>query len=90
MITTKDAKVKVARPDEKLAILTTGQHKPKEFIIKGKAKPRDKRMITTGNVEQFQRELPPSEEEKKFAMKAKMDKLRAAKAAKAAAKKKEK
>ena len=78
MITTKDVKTKDAKP-EKLAILTTGKHKPKEFVITGKAKSGDKRMITTGNVEQFQKKRPPSEAEKKFAMKAKMDKVRAAK-----------
>ena len=71
MITTKDIKTKDEK-EEKLTIMTTGQHKPKEFIVTGKEKPRDKRMITTGNVEQFQKELLlADEEEKKFAAKAK-------------------
>lgn len=71
MITTKDVKTKDTKP-EKLTILTTGKHKPKEFVIAGGAKPRDKRMITTSNVEQFQREQKLlSDEEKKFAAKAK-------------------
>jgi len=56
MITTKDVKVKDAGP-EKLTILTTGKHKPKEFATTGNPKPKDKRIITTGNVEEFQEKL---------------------------------
>lgn len=56
MITTKDVKTKDAKP-EKLTILTTGKHKPKEFAVTGNPKPRDKRMITTSNVEEFQKKL---------------------------------
>lgn len=78
MITTRDVKTKEERT-EKLTILTTGKHKPKEFVIKGKGKPRDKRMITTSNVEEFQKKKPLSKEEKAFVMKARMKKVRAAK-----------
>ena len=63
MITTKDVKNKDTKP-EKLTILTTGKHKPEEFITKGKPKPRDKRMITTSNVEEFQKELKKKEKKK--------------------------
>ena len=82
MITTRDIKIKDAKP-EKLTILTTGKHRPKGFAITGKAKPRDKRMITTSNVEQFQKKKSPSKEEKAFAMKARMEKVRAGKKEKA-------
>jgi len=83
MITTKDIKTKDVK-EEKLTILTTGKHKPQEFIPKGNPKPRDKRMITTSNVEQFQRERLLSEE--KLAKKARKDKAEAEKKAKAEAK----
>lgn len=56
MITTKGVKLKEIK-DKKLTILTTGDVKPIEFVVKGQANPMDKRMITTSNVDQFQRDL---------------------------------
>jgi len=56
MITTKDVKLKETK-DEKLTMLTTGKVKPVEFVIKGKAKPREKQIITTSNVDQYQKDL---------------------------------
>ena len=56
MITTSD--IKTEKPGkEKLTIIQTGKVKPKGFNPKGKPKPRDKRIITTGNVEEFARKL---------------------------------
>lgn len=54
MITTRDVKTKDAK-DEKLTIITTGKVKPKEFALKGKGRDRDKTVITTSNIEQFQK-----------------------------------
>lgn len=54
MLTTNDVKTKDTKP-EKLTIIQTGKVKPKGFIVRGKSKPRDKRTITTGNVESFKR-----------------------------------
>jgi len=54
MITTNDIKTKETKP-EKLNIITTGKFRPKEFNPKGKGKPRDKTIITTGNIEKFQK-----------------------------------
>lgn len=56
MITSKDVKTKDTKP-EKLTIIQTGKVKPKGFIVKGKSKPRDKRIITTSNVEEYQKKL---------------------------------
>lgn len=56
MITTKDVKLKDTKP-ERLTIIQTGKVKPKGFVVKGNPKPRDKRIITTGNVEEFQKKL---------------------------------
>ena len=52
MITTNDIKIKDQEP-KKLTIISTGDVKPKEFVIKGKGKPRSEQMITTSNVDQF-------------------------------------
>ncbi len=49
MITTKDVKIKDQAP-EKLTILSTGDIEPKDFVIKGKGKPKIEQIITTGNV----------------------------------------
>ena len=54
MITTNDIKTKEIKP-EKLTIISTGKIKPKGFNIKGKGKPKDKTIITTGNIEKFQK-----------------------------------
>lgn len=54
MITTKDVKTKEGK-DEKLGILTSGKVKPKDFNPKGKPKLRNKTIITTSNVEEFQK-----------------------------------
>jgi len=81
MITTKDIKLKETK-DEKLTMLTTGKVKPVEFVIKGKGKPRERQMITTSNVDQYQRDL--IEDRKKYEAKMKAD---AKKAKKLAAKK---
>lgn len=54
MITTKDVKTKEAKP-EKLTVVTTGKFKPKEFDPKGKPTVRDRRIITTSNVEEFKK-----------------------------------
>ena len=56
MITTKDIKLKDTKP-EKLTIIQTGKVKPKGFAVKGTPKARDKRIITTSNVEEFQKKL---------------------------------
>lgn len=56
MLTTNDIKLKDTKP-EKLTIIQTGRVKPKGFIVKGKSKPRDKRIVTTSNVEEYQRKL---------------------------------
>jgi len=54
MLTTNDIKTKETKP-EKLKIITVNKVKPKEFELKGKPKPRDKTIITTSNVEKFQK-----------------------------------
>ena len=54
MITTKDIKTKETKP-EKLTIISTNKVSPKEFEPKGKPSPPDKTIITTGNVEKFQK-----------------------------------
>ena len=54
MITTKDVKTKETKP-EKLKIITTDKAHPKEFEIKGDSKPKDKTLITTSNIEKFQK-----------------------------------
>jgi len=54
MITTNDIKIKETKP-EKLTIISTDKINPKKFNIKGKPKLRDKTIITTGNVEEFQK-----------------------------------
>ncbi len=61
MITTKDVKTKDTK-GEKLTSIQTGNVKPDEFIIKGREKQRDNRMITTSNVEKFQKELKREKE----------------------------
>ena len=50
MITTKDITIKDQEP-KKLTIISTGDVKPKDFVIKGKGKPQSKQVITTSNVE---------------------------------------
>ncbi|MCK4793145.1 MAG: hypothetical protein KAV87_55960 [Desulfobacteraceae bacterium] len=52
MITTNDIKIKDQEP-KKLTIISTGDIKPKEFVIKGKGKPHSKQTITTSNVDEF-------------------------------------
>ena len=52
MITTNDIKIKDQKP-EKLTIISTGDVKPKEFVVKGKGKALSTQMITTGNVDKF-------------------------------------
>lgn len=84
MITTKDVKLKETK-DKKLTMLTTGNVKPIEFVIKGKASPVDKRMITTSNVDQFQRDLIARR--KKYEAKMKADARKAKKIAAAATEK---
>jgi len=54
MITTKDIKTKETK-SEKLKIITTDKVHPKEFEIKGKSTLRDKTLITTSNIEKFQK-----------------------------------
>lgn len=54
MLTTKDVKIKETKP-EKLTIIQTGNVKPKQFNPKGKPKPRNKMIITTSNVEEYQK-----------------------------------
>lgn len=54
MLTTKDIKTKEVK-DERVKILTSGKVKSKEFNPKGKPKPRNKTMITTSNIEEFQK-----------------------------------
>ena len=78
MITTKDVRVKEART-EKLTSLTTGNTKPQEFAIKGNAKPRDKRIITTRDVGTPRRKARPGDEEKKFAARARRARIKAEK-----------
>jgi len=56
MITTADVKLKESK-GKKLTIMTTDDNKPVEFNIKGKPTPPDGQMITTSNVDQFQRRL---------------------------------
>ena len=56
MITTADVKLKESK-GKKLTIMTTDDNKPVEFNVKGKPAPPDGRMITTSNVDQFQRRL---------------------------------
>jgi len=63
MITTKDVKTKDTKP-EKLTILTTGKHKPRGFAATGKPRTRDKRIITTSNVEEFQQKLKKGKKKK--------------------------
>lgn len=84
MITTKDVKLKETK-DTKLTKLTTGEIKPIEFVDKGKGKPFDKRMITTSNVDQFQRDL--AKERKKSLDKKRRDDRQARKLAKETKKK---
>jgi len=63
MIITNDIKIKERKPapddlkekQEKLIILTTGKFKVKGFNPKNKGKPRDKRIITTSNIEDYQK-----------------------------------
>ena len=78
MITTKDVKLKETK-DEKLTMLTTGKVKPVEFVIKGKGKPREKQIITTSNVNQYQEDL--IKEQKKYEAKMKADVKKAKKLA---------
>lgn len=52
MITTNDIKIK-DQESKKLTIISTGDIKPKEFVIKGKGKPRSEQLITTSNVDEF-------------------------------------
>ena len=54
MITTKDVKTKERKP-KKLNIITTGKVKPKEFNPKGKSAARNPNIITTSNVEKYQK-----------------------------------
>jgi len=54
MLTTNDIKIKEAKP-EKLTIISTDKISPKEFKLKGKPALRNKTIITTGNVEEFQK-----------------------------------
>ena len=68
MLTTKDIKIKETKLEE-LTILSTsrisekgkkkkrhiGNIEPKQFEPKGKPSPPDKTIITTGNVEKFQK-----------------------------------
>lgn len=70
MITTRDVKLKETK-DEKLTMLTTGKVKPVEFVIEGKGKPREKQIITTSNVNQYQEDL--IKERKKYEAKMKAD-----------------
>jgi len=65
MITTNDIKIKDQEP-KKLTIISSGDVKPKQFVIKDKSKSRDKRIITTSNVDEFKhtpRKSKPKKEE---------------------------
>ena len=84
MITTEGVKLKETK-DKKLTMLTTGEVKPIEFVVKGQVSPVDKRMVTTSNVDQFQRDL--IKERKKHAAKMKAAAKKAKKVAAAIAKK---
>ena len=56
MITTKDIKIKDQSP-EKLVILSTNTIQPKEFVIKGKGKPKSDLVITTSNIKEKEKPL---------------------------------
>jgi len=63
MITTNDIKIKDQKP-EKLTIISTGDVKPKEFVVKGKGKALSTQMITTSNVDKFKHAPRKAVEEK--------------------------
>lgn len=87
MITTADVKLKEEK-DTKVTILTTDDNHPAEFVVKGKPKKPDERMITTSNVDQRKREL--MKEMKKAVDKQKREAAKARKLAKATQAKQEK
>lgn len=56
MLTTNTTKVKErSQKDVKLSMITTGETQPKGFKLKGKGKPKSNRIITTGNIEGYQK-----------------------------------
>jgi len=75
MITTKDVKIK-DQELKKLTIISTGDVKPREFIIKGKGKPIEKQMITTSNVDQYRRDLIEGRKKYEAKMKANARKVK--------------